>query len=167
MTLNFEIADRHIRYDPESGDFFRKTHYGIAIPERKMQLVPQGLGYLQTRVGGYRVKLHQLAWLLHHREMPSRLDHVNGIKTDNRMCNLRIVTPQQNSWNRGVGSANKSGVVGVRFSSELNKWLAQIKLDGKNRHLGCFETIVEATRARRAAEANHFGEFARQHGSAS
>jgi hypothetical protein len=96
---------------------------------------------------------HRVAWALHYGEWPSdQIDHVNGDKTDNRLENLRIVTAQGNAKNRSLRSDNTSGHVGVYWVRETKKWSAQIKVDGRQKTIGSFESLEDAVKARKAAE---------------
>ena len=87
------------------------------------------------------------------------VDHVNNIKTDNNVNNLRWVTNSENNYNQKLSKANTSGVKGVSYNKKDKKWRAKIQLDGISIHLGNFDTIEEAKQARikRANEA--FGVF--------
>ena len=87
------------------------------------------------------------------------VDHINHNKLDNRKCNLRICTQHQNNMNSGKRK-NLSGVTGVHWCRTNNKWVAQIRINGKGHTLGYFNTIEEAIEARRQAEIEYFGEFA-------
>lgn len=87
------------------------------------------------------------------------IDHKNRNPLDNRLNNLRPCTVQQNSMNRSVQCNNTSGVSGVYWSNTYNKWIARIKINGKAKHLGYFKELEEATKARRQAEIDYFGEY--------
>ena len=87
------------------------------------------------------------------------VDHINHNRLDNRRENLRICSPQENSMNAGKRH-NSSGIMGVSWDKENNKWKAQIRINGRNKNLGRFNTIEEAAEARRQAEIEYFGEFA-------
>jgi hypothetical protein len=95
-------------------------------------------GYAGIRLDDTLYTAHRLAWLYVHGEWPARqLDHVNGVRADNRLCNLREATNAQNAQNRKRVD-NKSGFPGVR--KENSKWLAEIKVDYKPIRLGLFTT---------------------------
>lgn len=107
-------------------------------------------GYLVGALDTHKVRAHHIVWCLHHGAWPKILDHINGDRTDNRIENLREVTPAENSKNMRVYAANKSGFAGVRKRSHA--WCAEIQVNGKNIHLGSFQNIEDAVAARRLAE---------------
>ena len=88
------------------------------------------------------------------------VDHINHDPYDNRKCQLRICTVRQNQMNRSLFKSNKTGVTGVDFRSDRNKWRAQIKSKDKLIHLGYYDTFEEARKARLKAEKIYFGEHA-------
>jgi len=90
------------------------------------------------------------------------VDHINGDTLNNCRENLRIVTQQENLMNQTIRKTNKSGVAGVCWNKNTNKWKAQIMYKYKKIYLGCFDTLEAATKARKDAEMKYFGEFARK-----
>ncbi len=104
--------------------------------------------------------------ILMHREIigasrPEQLvDHVNHFTLDNRVKNLRIATHSQNGKNRRSAKNSTSRFLGVTFSNCRNKWIAQIKIDGKNRHIGSFDSEIQAALKYNEAAKIHHGDFA-------
>jgi len=90
------------------------------------------------------------------------IDHINGDPLDNCRNNLRIVTQQQNNMNLSMRKTNKSGVSGVCWHKRNDNWQATIRYKYKQIYLGSFDTLEEATKARKDAEMKYFGEFARK-----
>lgn len=90
-----------------------------------------------------------------------QVDHVNCNPLDNRRCNLRLATNSQNQRNRGSNKNNKSGFKGVSWRVSRQKWLAQIEIDGKGKHLGYFDTPEDAAQAYDKAARELHGEFAK------
>lgn len=138
-------------YDPETGLMWRN---GKRIGARSS-------GYLVAKLDGKSYRIHRLAWLYVTGTMPNEIDHVNGIKDDNRWVNLRDATRSQNvaNTNKRKGYANKSK--GAGFHKPSGKWQAYITVNGKQRHLGYFNTEDEAHK-RYCDEAERlFGEFHR------
>ena len=83
------------------------------------------------------------------------IDHINRNPLDNRKANLRICTQHQNTMNRKSLNSNR----GISKTSS-GKYRARIHINKKEKHLGVFDTIEEAEKARRQAEIDYFGEFA-------
>lgn len=88
-------------------------------------------------------------------------EHIHGAKSknDNRKSNLRIATQSQNLMNTRNRSDNTSGVKGVRWRKDTNKWTAFIWVNKKHISLGCFNNFDDAVKARKEAEEKYFGEF--------
>lgn len=90
------------------------------------------------------------------------VDHKISEKTlDNSLENLRVANHLQNVSNRGVLKSNTSGYLGVSWSNRLKKWVAQINLGNKKKHLGVFEDVIKAGFAYDTAVREKRGEFAR------
>lgn len=109
----------------------------------------------------YKRKIHKLvAEMFLENPLNKRcVDHINNIKTDNRAINLRYATHSENGMNKSKTSKNTSGIVGVVFDKSRNKWVSRININGKEKHLGRFENIEDAAKARTEAEEIYFGEF--------
>ena len=120
-------------------------------------------GYISTqmKIDGKpkEVKLHRFIMGLTFGDK-HLIDHMNGIKNDNRKENLRIATPSNNCMNATHAPNSTSGVKGIVFSKEHNKYRARIIVNGKVIHLGYFENLDDAIVARNEAEEEYFGEFA-------
>lgn len=99
-------------------------------------------GYVKICLLGKHRSAHRLAWMYVHKHYPtSSIDHVNGNKSDNRICNLRMATGRQNSENRvGPTKHNSTGFLGVTWSKEKLKFVAKIVVCGKSKHLGTFDS---------------------------
>lgn len=105
-------------------------------------------GYRRIYVEGKPFSAHRLAWLYVYGEWPKyEIDHINGIRDDNRIENLRDVSTSVNQQNVRYGkSDNVSGYLGVSRYKNLKAkpWRAQILVSGKMIHLGYFETAEDA-----------------------
>lgn len=88
------------------------------------------------------------------------VDHINGDTFDNRRANLRVATRQQNMQNSAVRRGSKSGYKGVNWNASCRKWVAMIRVDGKNQYLGSFTSREDAHHAYLEAATAQFGEFA-------
>jgi hypothetical protein len=141
-----------VSYDPETGVFIWKRNGNVAG-------YPKTNGYWQVRINNKYYLMHRLAWLYVHGEFPAQIDHINRIRNDNRLCNLREVTRCQNQQNRSLQSNNTSGMAGVVYSKKYNSWRARIKANNKYYHLGSFKSFDEAVVARINAQTElHKGE---------
>jgi len=87
------------------------------------------------------------------------VDHVDGNPLNNNIENLRWVTSQENNFNAKIKCNNITGVKGVHFRKQSQKWCARISINGKQTHIGYFNTIEEATHARRTKAHETQGEF--------
>lgn len=146
--ISLEDAQRHLRYNPATGGFDRIS--GASAGKKVGRL--DGKGYIQIGVCGRKYMAHRLAWWLHYREWPKdQIDHLNGVKTDNRICNLEVVDQTTNLLRRGRRKDNTSGVPGVCRHKATRKWVAYICVNKKPRHLGVFDAKQEAIAARMAA----------------
>lgn len=89
------------------------------------------------------------------------VDHINHDRLDNRKCNLRICTYQQNNMNLSLRNDNSSGYAGICWYKSRNKWVTKIIVNGKSIHLGYFENKEDAIKARKEAEEKYFGKYRR------
>lgn len=113
------------------------------------------VGYAVRNIPSGQVYMHRL---INNTPKGLLTDHINRNKLDNQRTNLRTVNKSINAVNTGLRSTNKSGCKGVSWSKLHNKWEAYIWKNSKKYHLGLFETILEADRARRIAEQRyHYG----------
>lgn len=114
------------------------------------------IGYRKIKIDGVVYSAHRLCWAIHFGEHPSgQIDHINGIKDDNRISNIRVVTHAENCKNKSKTKFNTSGVVGVSWSKNVKKWRAQIKVDQKAISLGHYEHFDDAVKARKSAESEY------------
>lgn len=88
-----------------------------------------------------------------------QVDHIDRNRLNNNVNNLRWATKSQNSMNASMKSSNTSGVVGVHWHKQRNKWVAYIYINGKRTHIGYFNTLEEATRVRQVAEEKYYGQY--------
>jgi len=123
------------------------------------------LGYRVILIDRRPYKAHRLVWAFFHGEWPDGyIDHINGDPSDNHISNLRVVSAQDNGRNMRRSRANSSGITGVHYRRHIRKWVARIFVNGRDTHLGVFDTAADAAAARQAAQATHG--FHSNHGSA-
>ena len=120
-------------------------------------------GYKHGNIFGKSFLAHRVAWALHYGKWPDgHIDHINGIKTDNRISNLRDVDHVENQKNKPMQSNNRSGHTGVFWCARDSKWQATIHANGKLKYLGQFSQISDAVAARDVAKSK-FG-YTERHG---
>lgn len=122
--------------------------------------------HLQVCIIGFRVQAHIIAWVSYYGMFPeNQLDHIDGNPQNNAIGNLREVTNTINCRNRSKGVNNTSGYTGVYWRKREGKYQSQIKVDGKYKSLGYYETAEEANivREKYLNENMHLG-FTERHG---
>ena len=102
-------------------------------------------GYTAIKFKGKMYQAHRLAWLYVHGYMPKNIiDHINGNKSDNRICNLREATRSENNHNAILRKDSKSGVKGVHWCNRNKRWIASIRINKKSIYVGSFINIETA-----------------------
>jgi hypothetical protein len=159
----FTLGNRLFRYDTKSGKFFarsnsngRETKTGCLW--REIKFYEETSGYMRCKVyinGTERsFSLHRLVYFAHNQHWDifdtskdNMIDHENRDKTNNTIKNLRVLTNQQNQWNRSAK--------GYYFEKHANKWRAQIMLNGRKIYLGYFTEEEDAHNAYLKAKAKY------------
>lgn len=162
-TLTADRLRYVMDYDPDTGVFiWRGSEGGRFAKKGKIAGANIGNGYLGIGVDGVHYRVSRLAVLWMTGVMPTKqVDHINGIRDDNRWANLRQATRSDNIANSKLRKDNKSGFKGVHWNESARKWRAHIRHKGKGYHLGSFDAPEEAYQAYCRAAREMFGEFAR------
>lgn len=133
IPLTLDLLKELLSYDPSSGEFTRlvSTSSNAMCGDTAWHLTSNG--YIYIRINGRFFPAHRLAWFYMTGKWPSdEVDHVNGIKNDNRFENLREVTHAQNQWNKGKPKNNNSGFKGVCWHKQTKSWRAKLGFHGKH-----------------------------------
>jgi len=141
-----EIYREHLDYDPDTGVIvWKKKPFRSHITIDHEAGTVNHQGYRQIGLRGKIKFSHIVAWFLHYDEWPlAHIDHINGIKDDNRICNLRVVTHRENHHNLSIHRDGKLvGTTSVKRKNEI-KWQSNIQVNGKEYHLGLFPSEKEA-----------------------
>jgi hypothetical protein len=118
-------------------------------------------GYARGKIFMQNAYAHRVAWCIYYGKWPDfEVDHINQNKSDNRISNLRAASPSQNRCNRGAQKNSKSGVKGVFPSVTKGKWIARIRVNGVQIHLGTFPDVISAKREYDSYAKTLHGEFA-------
>lgn len=135
-----------LRYDPETGMFTYREMRGHMMPGDVAGSVNKD-GYVTVKVCRRVYLAHRLAWLYVTGAWPVKLiDHRNGIKTENRFDNLREADEFINQQNIRRAPRNKtsSPLLGARWRKDCLMWRSSIRINGRNKSLGMFETDADA-----------------------
>lgn len=147
--LTQERLKELLHYDPDTGIFTNLTQRSSSCLIGTVAGSEYSNGYIYIQLGRKRYRAHRFAWLYVYGEFPEKLlDHINEIKDDNRIINLRLATHQQNKQNiSSPNITNTSGFIGVSWRKDHKKWAARIMVNGRQKHLGYFNTAEQASEA--------------------
>lgn len=154
--LTQECLKRLLTYDPLSGIFTWADSRNNAVKVgQKAGVLDKDSGYIRLCVDGRSYRAHRLAWLYFYGAFPKdQIDHIDCNKVNNAISNLREAKCQQNHQNRKIPKSTNttSSYLGVRWFAPRKKWAARITTSGKEKHLGYFETEIDAANAYRSAK---------------
>ena len=168
-----EVLRQLLRYEPETGklfwrergpewftDGFRTAQHNCKLWNvryaNKEAFSASSHGYRVGRILDQLMPAHRVVWAISKGEWPRHeIDHINGVKADNRLSNLRDVTTAENGRNKCLRSNNTSGHVGVSWSTAEQKWKVLCWKAGKPIPIGTFADLDEAVAARKEAEVMH------------
>ena len=158
-----------LRYEPATGDLFwleRPSNMFSDNPRGRLSanaatwntryagkpaLASMNKGYKHGALFKKTVQAHRVIWKMVHGVDAETVDHIDGNPGNNRIKNLRSVSQSENMRNMRIISTNKSGVTGIYWHSECEKWCAEIWVS-KHIHLGLYASFDEALAARKTAE---------------
>jgi len=152
--LTKQEVRRVLSYDSETGILrWRLTTHRCVQKGRVAGFIHKLMGYRIIGINKCRYLSHRLAWLHYYGVWPEdQLDHLNGVRADNRISNLIEANQSQNGKNKKLPNTNTTGRIGVYWYPRYGKWLAQIKVDGLAIHGGYFDTFEDAVKKRKKME---------------
>lgn len=166
--LTQSIAKEFFDYDPKTGILIHKERdikwfnkpkdhrsaqwacnvWNAKYAGKEVANISRKNGYKTVSVFRKSYPAHRFIWFWQYGEMPvNQIDHKNHIRDDNRLINLEQVTHSQNGRNQSKGKNNLSGITGVSFWKERQKWISQIMINRQKIHLGidvCFGKMIKA-----------------------
>ena len=153
-----EELQRLFEYVPSTGELIWKVRDDVG-PEWNTRYAgtpalntKSWKGYLYGTLSGKSVRAHRVIWKLIYGQEPNKIDHINGVRDDNRKDNLRSISTAENQKNTKKRSDNTSGITGVTFDKRRNNYRVYINVNRKQIHIGYFKSLDEAIEARKAAE---------------
>lgn len=157
MELTQSYLKSVIDYDPSTGVFRWRSRPGRKRFNKMFAGKEAGTinswGYRVIHIGDKFYKAHRLAWLYCHGSQPKdQIDHINGVKTDNRISNLRDVDQKKNSRNNKIDKRYASSCPGVYWDRKSERWVARVATDEGMKHIGVFNDYFEAVCTRKSAE---------------
>lgn len=147
-------------YDPSTGIFWSRAPVAGVNRGRELGSIDRATGYRRVCVFGLRYLAHRLAWFVMTGDWPAAtVDHRDRNRDHNAWANLRLADGTQQQANTLAKAAH--GLKGAHWNRFRGHWQSYIKVRGKARFLGRFETAQEAHAAYMAASIAAHGEFAR------
>ena len=151
--ITYEEVKEAFYYDPSTGIFRWKNPTSVRNPINSIAGYRDTKGYIILTLLGKTIKAHRVAWLITYGNFPTdEIDHKNHIRDDNRIINLREATSTENSRNSRLRKDNNSGIMGVRWKKQINKWEVTIGINRKNIYLGIYSHLFDAACARKSAD---------------
>jgi len=140
----FNVLD----YEKDSGRLVWKDRRGGRVNVGDVAGNTEGTDYIRVHVAGRKFLAHRLAYLLVTGTFPKfDIDHINGIKTDNKWENLREATRRENMYNKKAPRTNTSGFKGVSLDKRNLKWIASIRTPEGTQFIGHFCCAEDASKA--------------------
>ena len=138
-----------ITYDALTGQFNNKKQRSPRALAGESCGWINALGYRAMTINKEYHLANRLAWFYMTGQWPDvEIDHLNGIRSDNRFGNLRPATREINMQNRRKArSDSASGVIGAHWHRKSGKWASRISVGQKGRYLGLFDSAQEASAA--------------------
>lgn len=154
----------HDHYEYRCGKLYRKYKKHNHPAGKECGFIDQ-VGYVRTKLNSKMTFAHRIVWEMHNGKISDgmEIDHLNGVKSDNRIENLRSVPHAVNMKNKMSYKNNKTGFTGVFYNEESSSYDAYITCNGKRKRLGSYRTIEEARDAR-LNEIIKIKEFTERHG---
>ena len=148
--LSQDELQKLLYYEPNTGEFYWLKKVLRDVIKVKRAGSKHKSGYRFIKIKNKLYPEHRLVWLYVHGKFPDNyIDHINHIKDDNRLSNLREVTHAENSRNQSARD-NSLGVAGIYYCKTKGKYISQIKLNGKRVYQRSFHCIDEAISQRKA-----------------
>lgn len=156
-----ELAVERLIYHDNGALHWRAPAPRYGLEGREAGVVSTTDGYRYIKIAQKRIPAHRIVFWIHHGYVPEEIDHINRVRDDNRIENLRDCRHVENSRNQGIQRKVKSSEYkGVVWDKSRGKWMASTKMEGRSVFLGRFDRETDAALAYNEFAKRHFGEFA-------
>jgi len=151
----------HDLFDYRDGKLFWKntTRHRTDLIGKEVGCI-NGDGYKTTKIFGKQYQVHRLIYAMFHGNLPKCLDHIDGDRSNNKIENLRKATFSENSHNTKIYKSNKTGIKGINFNKQYQKFSVRCSVNGKSYWLGLFTDLQEAEKVVKEFRSKNHGEFA-------
>lgn len=162
-----ELISKLFNYDSSTGLFTWKERVNNKAFNNKLANKVAGTlhnkGYISLQSNLGSVLAHNLAWYMVNGVIPKgfKIDHIDRVRSNNPISNLRLATDSENMWNCGKQKNTKSKFKGAWWHKTNKKWVAEIKKHRKKIHIGCFENELDAAKAYDSKSIELHGEFSK------
>jgi hypothetical protein len=150
----------HSLFEYRDGKLYRKVSCSNAKAGQEAGWIGNR-GYRVVCVDYKEILVHRLIYLMHHGHAPERIDHINGVRDDNRIENLREASCSENNYNQKISSKNTSGCKNVSWNKARSKWVVRICYDKRKLKQWYVDDFEFAELLAQEAREKFHGEFAR------
>jgi hypothetical protein len=150
------------KYRKRDGELVRRISTSPNAPKGSVAgTINKVNGYRYIHLNGSKRTAHRLVWIFHHGPIGKGLqvDHINGVRGDNRIENLRLATQSENTCNSKLTSRNTSGFKGVCWDKKRCMWFVRVSVFGKPRGFGYYENLELAALVASEAREKYHKEF--------
>jgi len=156
---NFTLTKEYLHqvFEYKNGHLYWKINKQAIKTGNKAGTIDYSRPYIRITLNGKRYQEHHLVFLMFNGFLPKQIDHINGIKNDNCIENLRVCNHSENQYNTKPKNQYKN----VGWHKKIKKWQVQLKFNGKCHHFGYFEDIELADLIAHEARDLYHGKFAR------
>ena len=149
-----------LNYDKNTGIFTWKISTSNRVYVGKEVSSKRNTGYISIGIKNKDYLAHRLAWLYVYGYLPKYIDHINNIRSDNRIENLREVTRIQNNQNSSISKNNTSKVKNVSWHKQCKKWRVSLCVNNKRISFGLYNDLDLARLVAQEARNKYHKEYA-------
>jgi hypothetical protein len=135
-----EVLNELLDYNPDTGILSYKVSRGGHIMKGKEAGNKTPRGYRQIKIGGISYQAHRIIWKMMYGDEPDGdkvIDHINQVKNDNRVCNLRLISKSENNINGGAGKPGPTGISYIGWEKRREIYVVRVK----NKYIGRCKTL--------------------------